>query len=195
MFYFSCILGRDWFLWFLCLLWYTPSHRKFSPHQNWRLPWGRSLFFFGVWGHNVLDIIDLLSVFLVSVLHFIVCSSMDTPLYWFDPWPAFYHCLLSIRRFLAKSHIHTWIFSKKSRIHAGFWTKYAYTYSFLAKSHVYTQMFFKQSHTSSLLVSLMLGEVARWVVSVVGSSLGLMLSIGCLCFMTRDHFFIDFLWK
>ena len=27
---------------------------------------------------------------LVSMLHFIVCSSIDTPLYWFDPWPSFY---------------------------------------------------------------------------------------------------------
>ena len=28
---------------------------------------------------------------LVYVLHFIVCLSIDTPLNWFDPWPAFYH--------------------------------------------------------------------------------------------------------
>ena len=93
------------------------------------------------------------SLFLhVSVSHFIVCSSIETPLYWFDPWPAFYHCLLCIRRFLAKSHIHTWIFGQKSCIHVGFWTKSAYTCSFLAKSHVHMQLFFKQSRTSSLLV-------------------------------------------
>ena len=105
---------------------------------------------------------------LFYVLHFIVCSSMDTPLYWFDPWLAFYHYLLCIRRFLAKSHVHM-------PIYAGFWPKvtyiclytqvfgqnsctYAYirsffgqksrTYShphgFLAKSCVYTQLLFKQ---------------------------------------------------
>ena len=93
---------------------------------------------------------------LVSVLHFIGCSSLDTPLYWFDPLPAFYHCLLYIRRFLAKSHVHTQIFGQKLRIHVGFWPKSTYTCSFLAKSHVYTQLFFKQSHTSSLFVSFML---------------------------------------
>src|SRR5882757_1251646 len=102
---------------------------------------------------------------LVSVLHFIVCSSIDTPLYWFDPWPTFYHCLLYIHRFLAKTRIHTRIF----------WPKVAYTCKFLAKSCIYTQLFFKQSHTTSLLVSLMLWEVLGWVVSVVGSSLCLML--------------------
>ena len=35
------------------------------------------------------------SLFLpVSVSHFIVCLSSDTPLYGFDPLPTFYHCLL-----------------------------------------------------------------------------------------------------
>ena len=51
---------------------------------------------------------------LVSMLHFIVCSSIDSPLYWFDPWPAFYHCLLCIRRFLSESRIHMRIFGQKS---------------------------------------------------------------------------------
>ena len=55
---------------------------------------------------------------LVSVLHFIVCSSMDTPVYWFDLWPAFYHLLLCIRRFLAKIRVHTRIFGQKSRTNA-----------------------------------------------------------------------------
>ena len=120
------------------------------------------------------------SLFLpISVLNFIVCSSIDTPLYWFDPCHAFYHYLLCIRRFLAKSRIHTRIFGQKLRIHAGFWPKSPYTCIFLAKSCVYTQLFFKQSCTSSVLVSLMLWEFAGWVVSVVGSSLGLMLSVGC----------------
>ena len=44
---------------------------------------------------------------LVYVLHFIGCSSIDTPLYWFDHGTAFYNCLLYIRRFLAKIHVHT----------------------------------------------------------------------------------------
>ena len=52
---------------------------------------------------------------LVSVSHFIVCSSIDTPLYWFDPWPAFYHCLLCICKFLAKSRVHTQLFFIQSR--------------------------------------------------------------------------------
>ena len=47
---------------------------------------------------------------LVSMLHFIVCSSIDTSLYWFDPCPAFYHCLLCIRRFLAKICVYMHIF-------------------------------------------------------------------------------------
>ena len=55
---------------------------------------------------------------LVSMLHFIVCSSIDIPLCWFDPWPAFHHCLLCIRRFLAKSRVHTRIFGQKSHTYA-----------------------------------------------------------------------------
>ena len=59
------------------------------------------------------------SLFLpVSVLHVIVCSSIDTPLNWFDPWPAFYYYLLCIHRFLAKSRVHTRIFGQKSRTYA-----------------------------------------------------------------------------
>ena len=80
---------------------------------------------------------------LVSVFHFIVCSSTDTPLYLFDPWPTFYHCLLCIRRFLAKSRVHMQIFGQKSCIHAGFWPKSMYTRNFLDKGHVYMQLFFK----------------------------------------------------
>ena len=77
------------------------------------------------------------SMFLpVSVLHLVVCSSIDTPLEWFDPWPIFYHFLLYIRRFLAKSLIHmhflakiciyTQGFGQKSRIHASFQPKFPY---------------------------------------------------------------------
>ena len=137
-------------------------------------------FYLGVFIGTMGLILLTCSLFLfVSVLHFIVCSSIDIALYWFDPWPTFYHCLLCICRFLDKSRIHTQIFGQKSRIHVGFWPKSTYTCCFLAKSHIYTWLFFKQLCTSSLLVSLMLWEVLGWVVSVVGSSLGLMLSIEC----------------
>ena len=74
---------------------------------------------------------------LVSVSHFIVCLSIDTPLYWFNPWPAFYHCLLCIRKFLAKSHVHTRIFGQKSRIHVDFRLKSFFPCNFLAKICVY----------------------------------------------------------
>ena len=74
---------------------------------------------------------------LVSRLHFIVCSSMDTPLYLFDPYPAFYHCLFCIRRFLGKSRVHTRIFGQKSRIHVDFTLKSLFPRRFLAKSRVY----------------------------------------------------------
>ena len=120
------------------------------------------------------------SLFLpISVSHLVVCSSIDTPLDWFDPCPAFYHFLHCIHRFLAKSRVNTQVFGQKSRIHACFWPKSAYTLRFLAKSCIHTQLFFIQSRTSSLLVSLMLWEVAGWVMSVVGSSLGLRLLVGC----------------
>ena len=89
---------------------------------------------------------------LIYVLHFIGCSSIDTPLYWFIHWPTFYHYLLCMHRFLAKSRVHMQIFGQKSRIHAGFWPKPTYTCSILAKIHVHTLLFFIQSCTSSLLV-------------------------------------------
>ena len=95
-------------------------------------------FYFGFMGTMGLILLTCYFFLLVSVLHFIGCSSIDTPLYWFDPWPTFYHCLLCIHRFLAKSHIHMWIFSQKLRIHTGFWPKSVYKCSVLAKSHVYT---------------------------------------------------------
>ena len=162
-----------------CLLWY-PQPQEFLSITELVTLLGMFLVF--IWGFaDTMGLIFLTcSLFLlVSVLHFIVCSSIDTPLYQFDPWPAFYHCLLCICRFLAKSRVHMRIFGQKLHIHAGFWPKSAYTCNFLAKIHVYTQLFFKQSCTSSLLVSLMLWEVLGWVVSVVGSSLGPMLFVGC----------------
>ena len=85
----------------------------------------------------------------VSVSHFIVCLSIDTPLYWFG---------LDL------------LFTTAFSVYAGFWTTVACIRGCLAKRRVHTQLFFIQSRTSSLLVSLMLWEVSGWVVSVVGSS-------------------------
>ena len=105
-------------------------------------------------------ILLICSLFLsVSMSHFIVCLSIDTPLYWFG---------LGL------------LFTTAFSIYVGLWTTVAYICRFVAISRVHTQLFFIQSCTSSLLVSLMLWEVAGWVVSVVGSSLGLKLSVGCL---------------
>ena len=67
---------------------------------------------------------------LISGLHFIVCSSIDTPLYLFDPWPAFYHRLLYICRFLAKSHVHM-------PIYVGFWPKVTYIRSCSLNSRIH----------------------------------------------------------
>ena len=111
---------------------------------------GMLLVFLWGWGHNVFY---TCSLFLpISASHFIVCSYIETPLEWFDPFPAFYHFLLCIHRFLAKSRVHTWLFGQKSRIHVDVWPKSMYTCKFLAKSHVHTLLFFIQSRTSSLLV-------------------------------------------
>ena len=100
-------------------------------------------FYLGFGGTICLIFLTCSLFLLVSVLHFTLCSSIDTPLYWFDSWPTFYHCLLCIRKFLAKSRVHMRIFGQKLHIHAGFWAKSTYTLRFLAKSHVYTQLFFK----------------------------------------------------
>ena len=113
-------------------------HNRIGDHTG-----GVLCFSLGFGGTMCLTFLTFSLFLLVSVFHFIVCSSIDTPLYWFDPWPAFYHCLLYIHRFLAKSRIHTWIFGQKLLIHAGFWPKSAYTCNFLAKSRTYTQLFFK----------------------------------------------------
>ena len=116
-------------------------------------------FYLGLYIGTMGLILMICSLFLpVSVSHFIVCLSIDTPLYWFG---------LDL------------LFTTAFFVYAFFWQKVAYIRGFLAKSHVHMQLFFKQSHTSSPWLSLMLWEVAGWVVSVVGSSLGLMLSVGC----------------
>ena len=89
-------------------------------------------FYLGVFIGTMGLILLTCSLFLlVSVLHCIVCSSIDTPLCLFDLWPTFYHCLLCIHR----------VFGQKSRTYAGFWPKVMYTRRFLAKIHVYTQVF------------------------------------------------------
>ena len=74
------------------------------------------------WGNNGLDIIDLLSI---SVSHVIVCLSIDTPLYWFglgllfttafSVYMGFWLKVAYIRRFLAKSRVHTQLFFKQLR--------------------------------------------------------------------------------
>ena len=119
------------------------------------------------------------SLFLpISVSHLVVCSDIDTPLEWFDPWPTFDHFLLCIRMF----------FSQKSHIHAGFWPKVTYTCRFLAKIHVHTQLFFEHSCTSSLSWLILMWEVVGWVVSVARSSWVLMLSVDCF-FRDQRPFF------
>ena len=135
------------------------------------------------------------SLFLpASMSHLVVCSSIDTPLDWFDPWSAFYHFILYIRRFLAKSriicrflaksHVYMQVFGQKSHIHIGFWIKVTYICYCSLKSHV----------DPPFCLSLMLWEVVGWVMSVAGSSWVLMLSIDYF-YVTRDDFFIDFSLK
>ena len=101
-----------------------------------------------------------LSLFLpVYVSHLVVCSSIDTPLEWFDPWTIFYHFLLYIRE---PEYIQSCIYIGCP-----------------LPSHIHTLLFFEWSRTSSLLVDFLMWEVVGWVVSVVGSSWVLMLSIDC----------------
>ena len=64
-------------------------------------------FYLGFGGTMCLIFLTCSLFLLVYVFHFIVSSSIDTPLNWFDPWPSSYHFLLCIRRFLSKSHVHT----------------------------------------------------------------------------------------
>src|SRR5713226_2078034 len=98
------------------------------------------MFLVFIWGFaGTMGLILLtFSLFLpVSVLDVIVCPSIDTPLYLFDPWPAFYHCLLCIRRFLAKSHVYMQVFGQNPRIHASFWLKLAYIHNCSLNSHIH----------------------------------------------------------
>ena len=61
MFYFSCILGRDWFLRFFYLLWYTPSHRKFLSVTELATILGRFLVV-SLWGFLVFNVLKLLLI-------------------------------------------------------------------------------------------------------------------------------------
>ena len=87
------------------------------------------------------------SLFLhVSLLHVIVCSSIDTPLYWFglgllfttafSVYAGFQPKFTYTRRFLAKSHVYMQVFGQNPRIHSGFWKKVAYIHSCSLYSHV-----------------------------------------------------------
>ena len=73
------------------------------------------------------------------------------------------------------------LFTTAFSVYADFWLKFTYIRS----------CFFIQSRTSSLLVSLMWWEVAGWVVSVVGSSLGLKLSVGCFFYDQKPFVLIS----
>ena len=105
---------------------------------------------------------------LVSGLHFIVCSSIDTPLYWYDPCLAFYHCLLCIHRFLAKSpvhmrilansHVYMQFFGQNLCIHAGFWPKVV-TYVFV----LYTVAYILPFGEFDVLGSCWVGCECGWV--------------------------------
>ena len=112
----------------------------------------------------------IFSMFLpIFVLHLLVDSSIDSPLDWFHSFPSFYHCLLCIRRFLAKFHIYMQFFGQNPHIHACFWPKVVYMCYFYLYNRIHPPFW----------LGLMLWEVVGWVVSVVGSSLVLMLSVGC----------------
>ena len=64
----------------------------------------------------------------ISMSHFIVCLSIDTPLYWFglgllfttafSVYAGFWLTVAYIRGLLAKSRVHTWIVGQKSRTYA-----------------------------------------------------------------------------
>ena len=128
---------------------------------------------------------SIFSLFLlISMSNLVVCSSIDIPLEWFDPWPAFYHFLLCIRRFLAKSHIHTQVVGQKLRIHAGFWPKVTYIHSCSLNSRVHPPFWWVWC------CGKFLGGLWVW--------LGLPWVWCCLfeaSFVTKDHFFIDFSLK
>ena len=89
------------------------------------------MFFFGVGGTMGL-ILLICSLFLfVSVSHFIVCLSIETPLYWFG---------LDL------------LFTTAFSVYAGFWAKVAYIRGFLAKSRVHTRIFGQKSRTSAVVL-------------------------------------------
>ena len=52
----------------------------------------------------------------------------------FSAYAVFCPKVMYICRFLAKSHLYTWVFGKNPRIHVGFWPKVMYIRGFLAKN-------------------------------------------------------------
>ena len=72
-------------------------------------------------------ILLICSLFLsVSVSHFIVCFSIDTPLYWYG-----------LDLLLPLPSLYTWVFGQKSRTYADFWPKIAYIHSCSLYSRVH----------------------------------------------------------
>ena len=67
------------------------------------------------WGHNGLDIIDLLLVSPYFCVAFYICLSFDTPLYWFG---------LGL------------LFTTSFSVYVGFWLKIMYIRSYSLNSHV-----------------------------------------------------------
>ena len=77
------------------------------------------------------------SVFLpISVSHLVLCSFIDNPLEWFDPWTNFYHLILCIRG----------LENIRSSIYVGC----------ALPNHVHTLLFFEQSCTSPFLVGILM---------------------------------------
>ena len=89
-------------------------------------------FYLGFAGTMGLIFLSCSLFLLVSVLHFIVCSSIDTPL--FFVWP--------LACFLPLPSLYTQVFGQNSRTYVDFWPKVMYTCRFLAKIHVHTLFFF-----------------------------------------------------
>ena len=128
------------------------------------------MFLFRVCGHNGFDIIDLLLVSPCFYVTFYICLSIDTPLYWFG---------LGL------------LFTTAFSVYVGFWPKVAYMCLPIRvlglKSHTYADVLYTVAYILPFGESDVVGS-ARWVVSVVGSSLGLVLSVGCLFCDQRSLF-------
>ena len=117
---------------------------------------------------------SIFSMFLpISVSRLVVCSSIDTPLEWFDPCPSFYHILLCIR-----GNMYSLVYMQD--------VLYLVTYirHSSLNSHVHPPFWL------SFWCGKLLGGLWVWV--------GLPGYCYCLLttsFVTRDPFFIDFSLK